>query len=429
MMWGLRMMVVIHDGRNEPPWGRSCDRLNPEVIDESSNWASDPLTLWREKLEERDADWKVWTPHRWRSTNDVEPLSPRTAWKRMCHLMSWNLMRTTWINWHHDHMLWWLRMVERMLLHRELIWSVLPLTWSLRWLLKWSASMRQVMLLRLRALTLMLSPRRLQWQRVEHLTSEQMVDLTDEENWTRKWQIRKRMHRTRHMTWLLISEDKGVIVVDWSLHDFPDSFLDLAFFNDIGTLTHDLHWLVDSWFWGGRGGGWWCWSWATESEFPWIDSKIRAHDSWFSWTSESWRLTWRRRWTFDSLWFPFPRQLVLDDQSWRRTRRVNGVVVIDDVEDGWGWDEYWIDWIGCVDNKRIDFDFWELTIDAAGNDDDFWFAPSAGEAVMMESTCSTMTSKHWFENLKSLIYIFDCCCMMNDLSNFWRAIQFSGGSW
>ena len=37
-------------------------------------------------------------------------------------------------------------------------------------------------MLRLRALTLILSPRRLQRQRAEHLTSEQMIDLTDEEN-------------------------------------------------------------------------------------------------------------------------------------------------------------------------------------------------------------------------------------------------------
>ena len=44
-----------------------------------------------------------------------------------------------------------------------------------------SAPMRQVMLVRLIALTLMLSRKQLQWQRAEHSTSEQMIDLMDEE--------------------------------------------------------------------------------------------------------------------------------------------------------------------------------------------------------------------------------------------------------
>ena len=93
-------------------------------------------------------------------------------------------------------------------------------------------------LVRLIALTLRLSRRRLEWQRVEHLTSEQMIDQMDEENWTRIWQNRRRMNRTRHMPWLSIPEDHNAIIVDWSL---LYSFLDPAFFSmrlSSMTLTH-----------------------------------------------------------------------------------------------------------------------------------------------------------------------------------------------
>ena len=38
----LLMMLVNHDERNEPLWGRSCDRWHPEVTDEASNWGCDP---------------------------------------------------------------------------------------------------------------------------------------------------------------------------------------------------------------------------------------------------------------------------------------------------------------------------------------------------------------------------------------------------
>ena len=71
----------------------------------------------------------------------------------------------------------------------------------------------------------------------------------------------------------------------------------------------------------------------------------------------------------------------------------------------------------------------EVDLDDAGNDDNCWFAYSAGEAMSDESVCWTVTSILWSKGLKSLFCIFGFCCMMHHLSSSWRAMRSSWGSW
>ena len=154
-------------------WPNSADTLSPWTL----------LKWWNTYVLKLDAKWtssgRQWS-HDAYLTNDAEwPLIVRfdiatvLTWGN--ELLDLDCWRQDWICWQHD----------------DIILNLDDASEA-------DCSDTQWMLVSLRL------RRRLQWQRAEHLTSEQMIDQMDEENWTRIWQNRRRMNRTRHMTWLLI---------------------------------------------------------------------------------------------------------------------------------------------------------------------------------------------------------------------------------
>ena len=259
--WCLLMMLVIHDGCSEPQWGRSCDTSSLEDSRRVSNWVGD-LTPWHEEPEAHDAADRAWTLHHWGWPNSADPLSPWTSWSQMTHVLSWSLMRSAWHPltndtrpssamamkpWQHtwpmsqvlsDHWSWGLIDIAISIL----TWAASSASWS--WLLTikighsdsvitsswawgWSADAAAAaswaalnadataMISEVSGFNeasdaseadssaLSLSRRRRQWQRAEHLTSEQMIDLMHEENWTRIWQNEWIEQAIWHDSWYL----------------------------------------------------------------------------------------------------------------------------------------------------------------------------------------------------------------------------------